>query len=268
MSAAGQLAVLPPHIIQAVNLGKHGAAVFPCLENKQPACPHGFKDAATKAEAIMTLWRRYPGPLVGVATGVASGIDVLDLDLHKEGADDWHAEHCARLPATRTHRTRSGGLHMLFRHREGMRNSASRIAPGIDVRADGGYIIWWPAAGLDVVSKAPAAPWPAWLAEMAVPPPPPKADLAKIERGIEDADRYVRGAVRGAVQAVASAGQGRRNDTLNAETYALARFIPEGHLTAGQIAEAMAAAALQAGLTVPEIEKTITSALRARGGAA
>ena len=34
-----------------------------------------------------------------------------------------------------------------------------KIAPGIDVRADGGYFIWWPCEGTDV-RDAPLAEWP------------------------------------------------------------------------------------------------------------
>jgi len=53
----------------------------------------------------------YPGELVGVPNGEVSGYSVLDVDLSKHPeADVWLAAHRARLPATRIHRTRSGGL--------------------------------------------------------------------------------------------------------------------------------------------------------------
>ncbi|MBO1323592.1 bifunctional DNA primase/polymerase [Acetobacter sp. TBRC 12305] len=248
----------------AQKLTRHGLKVFPCQQDKRPTCKWG--ELATNCpQSVPMLWRTYPGPLIGVVTGAASGFDVLDLDWGK-GGDDFYQEHCTRLTGTRTHRTRSGGLHLLFKHREGMRNSASRIAPGVDVRADGGYVIWWPAEGLEIVDRSPAQQWPAWLVELSQPPLPPKADLERVEGGLRDADRYVQGAVRDAVRAIVSAPQGRRNDTLNAETYGLARFIPGGHLSTAQIAEAMAAAGLQAGLNQREIEKTIASALRARMG--
>ncbi|MBV1837175.1 bifunctional DNA primase/polymerase [Acetobacter estunensis] len=246
---------------KAERLARHGLIVFPCGEDKRPTCKWG--ELATRhPEDVLILWRTYPGPLIGVVTGSASGFDVVYLDWGK-GGDDWYAEHCTRVPATRTHRTRSGGLHLLLRHREGTRNSASRIAPGVDVRGNGGFIIWWPATGLPIVDRSPAAPWPAWLAGMALPPPPPVADLRKVENGLRDAGRYMQGAVRAAVSAVASAPEGARNATLNGETFGLAKYIASGHLTAGQIAEAMAAAGLQAGLAKLEIEATIRSALRA-----
>jgi hypothetical protein len=90
-------------------------------------------------------------------TGEPSGIAVLDIDV--KGLAWFDARH---LPLTRMHQTRSGGLHLLFRHAEGLRNSASAIAPGIDVRASGGMVIYWPREGLPVCD-APLADWPGEL---------------------------------------------------------------------------------------------------------
>ncbi|GEC60505.1 hypothetical protein GOX01_08360 [Gluconobacter oxydans] len=239
--------------------------VFPCREDKAPACRNGFKDAVRGEEDALALWRQCPGPLIGVPTGIISGFDVLDLDLQHATADEWYGEHCTQLSGHRMQRTRSGGVHLLFQHREGLRNSASKLARGVDVRADGGYIIWWPATGLEIIERVRPQLWPAWLIEALTPAPPPKADLSKIENGLKDADRYAVGALRAAVRAVAATGQGGRNDRLNAETFSLARFVPEGYLTVSQIAEAMAAAGLEAGLTPQEIQKTIASALKSRG---
>jgi hypothetical protein len=125
---------------------------------------------------LADLWKRFPGSLIGVRTGAISGLDVLDIDTKPPGRA-WWTEHRARLPKTRAHRTKSGGLHLLFRHAPGLRNSASRIAGGVDVRADGGYLVWWPVAGLPVLCDAPPTPWPDWLLDLLrpAPPPPPRA---------------------------------------------------------------------------------------------
>jgi hypothetical protein len=134
----------------ALALAAAGRKCFPCGVNKRPATPHGFHDAATDPAVVRQLWRQWPGPLVGVSTGEASGVDALDLDAKHPEAGGWWATHRARLPVTRTHRTRSRGLHLLFWHAAGLRCTAGVIAPGVDIRADGGYVIWWPASGLAV----------------------------------------------------------------------------------------------------------------------
>src|SRR5262249_13964546 len=56
---------------------------------------------------------------------------------------------------------------LLFKHVDGLRNSVGRIADGVDVRAEGGFIIWWPRQKLRVLSDAEIAEWPAWLLALA-----------------------------------------------------------------------------------------------------
>lgn len=249
-------------LASAQELAAQGLSVFPVHRNKAPACPHGFRDATADLGAVEALWRGYPASLIGVPTGAVNGFDALDVD-PRHGGNEWLDRHRDRLPPTRTHRTRSGGWHILFRHHEGVRNSAGRIAPGIDVRGDGGAIIWWPATGRGVENADTLAPWPAWLLPVMLPPPPlPRS--AEIPAG-SYGDRYVEAAIRRAVEHVAMAGEGGRNSTLNAEAFALARFIKAGTITASDLAEAMATAGLAAGLAPREIQATITSAFRAGG---
>jgi hypothetical protein len=197
----------------ALELAPQGIACFPVrlvhLPNgdvrKLPATPHGFKDASTDPAILRTLWRDHPGPLVGVATGTINGIDVLDID-QKPEARQWWQDNRHRIPKTRTHRTRSGGLHLLFEHASGVRSSAGRISLGVDVRSDGGCIIWWPAAGFPVLSDAPIAPWPQWLLAQALPPKPPEISSAAIV-----SDDKVN---RGILAVVAHAREGERNRVL------------------------------------------------------
>jgi hypothetical protein len=52
---------------------------------------------------------------------------------------------------------------LFFQHQRGLRCSTSKIELGVDVRADGGYVVWWPASGGRVLCEGPIAPWPASL---------------------------------------------------------------------------------------------------------
>jgi hypothetical protein len=105
-------------------------------------------------------------PLVGVLTGAANGFDCLDIDPAGGG---WYDRNFDALPLTRAHATRRDGVHLLFKHAEGLRGSAGKIAPGVDVRADGNYIIWWPRQGLPFEDH-PISEWPNWLLEEAMAP--------------------------------------------------------------------------------------------------
>jgi hypothetical protein len=87
-----------------------------------------------------------------------SGLFVTDIDSGRHAsAGEWHQQNLPRLQ-TRVHRTESGGLHLLFHHHPGLRNSQSRLAHGVDTRGEGGYVIWWPAAQVTQSSSGIDAP--------------------------------------------------------------------------------------------------------------
>src|SRR4051795_12382740 len=112
--------------------------VFPVHSWKAPACPRGFHSASTDPDEIEALFTRWPGPFIGVPTGAESGFDVLDID--PDGLE-WWQKHRDQLPKTFTVQTPRGGLHLYFWHEPGLRCSASRLARGVDVRADGGFVV-------------------------------------------------------------------------------------------------------------------------------
>jgi Bifunctional DNA primase/polymerase, N-terminal/Primase C terminal 2 (PriCT-2) len=123
---------------------------------------------------VQNVW--FPSfPLVGVPTGKRNGFDVLDID--GKAGRSWYFRNCEALPPTRVHYTRRG-VHIFFIHSPGLRCSASKIAPGIDVRADLGYCIWWPREGYEVADH-PLAEWPEWLLAEAMGPGRGKRTLSR-----------------------------------------------------------------------------------------
>lgn len=148
----------------ALRYAARGFPVFPCKPDKTPYTAHGFKDAATDSATIKELWRQWPDALIGMPTGKTSGIAVLDLDVKngKNGFDavpDWKQ----RTPVIA--RTPSGGAHPYFHAISDTKSTASKIAPGVDTRGEGGYVIVPPSPGyswikgeLDDAALLP--PWP------------------------------------------------------------------------------------------------------------
>lgn len=142
---------------------EYGLPVFPCNPKKEPLTPHGFKDATNNIEVIDNWWREFPGALVGVPTGPDSKLLVVDVDPEGEA---WFAENAERFACGYIQSTRRG-RHLYYTHPEGKFGcSTSKLARGVDVRASGGYVIQWGAAGLPGVgSLLDIGPPPAWLVE-------------------------------------------------------------------------------------------------------
>jgi Bifunctional DNA primase/polymerase, N-terminal len=243
----------------ALTLASMGLACFPCTPSKRPACRHGFHDATTNPAELRGLWARSPGNLVGVRTGDASGIDVLDVDPKHQEAFEWSKAHHKQLPKTRVHKTRSGGVHVLFRHAPGLRCSASRIARGIDVRANGGYIIWWPATGLRVLRAAPLADWPQWLLDRLMSSPHAAPPAPRIV--IPDTHALAK-----LVRLVAAAPEGERNALTYWAACRAGEMVASGLLDAESATAVIAEAAISAGLTRSEAERTARSGVRKTSG--
>lgn len=116
---------------------------------KHPRTQHGLKEATADQETIDRWWTRWPDANVGILTGAASCIVALDVD-PRNGGDDSLAtlehEH-GELPETIEALTGGGGRHLLFAHPGGYVKSRN-VAPGIDVKADGGYIVVEPSLHL------------------------------------------------------------------------------------------------------------------------
>ena len=131
-----------------------GLPVFPCKEtlkekgkvSKRPYTWNGFKDASREEVQIRKWWGQHPNALVGVPTGPKTGILVVDIDQSSEKSGEASFNKLQiEDPETTQTRTVSGGRHLIFAYPEpyDIRNNAStKLGKDIDVRGDGGYIIW------------------------------------------------------------------------------------------------------------------------------
>lgn len=250
--------------------GGWGWAVFPLRPNdKRPATERGFHDASTDSATAVDAWTSKPAANVGVATGAVSGLVVIDVDPGGDATVEALKRTLGPLPATLVALT-PRGAHAYFRHPGvEVRSSAGRLGPGVDVRADGGYVVAPP-------SRIYAAEYRWRLPVGQVEPIP--SDLADLPESWvmamrsqpagrvpgDGSERYVEAAYRDEVRSVESAQHGSRNDTLNRAAFALARFTESGRLREEEVVDRLLLAAAAAGLGADEARRTIRSGFDAR----
>lgn len=113
---------------------------------KHPTIPR-WQERASGARRDVDDWFAPRAPIrnLGLATGRASGLVVLDVDLDKGGPASLSQleAQLGPLPPTPTVRTGGGGEHRYFAWDEGagIRNSADALARGVDVRGEGGFVV-------------------------------------------------------------------------------------------------------------------------------
>lgn len=133
-------AVLPLHSINKDGRCTCGRSECPS-PGKHPLTAHGVADASKDPTVIARWWRQWPWANIGIATGAASGFFALDVDGEEgqESLRDLEASH-GGLPDTVEALTGGGGRHIFFRYPGSGIGNKVGLAPGLDVRGDGGYI--------------------------------------------------------------------------------------------------------------------------------
>lgn len=166
---------------EAVRLASQGFAVFPVhAVSKRPLTENGFKDASRDVRVVRTMFSTRPRAVIGLATGSRSAnrgraLLVVDRDDHHGGREGLEAAQ-ANLGdpgATATASTPSGGIHWYYRVPPGITvpNSAGKLAPGVDIRAEGGYVVAPPAPGREWTVKVSMAELPpAWIEALGASP--------------------------------------------------------------------------------------------------
>jgi len=124
----------------ALRYAELGYLVFPCVPGgKAPLTPHGFQDATSDLTQIEAWWTDHPNANVGMAT---AGLLVIDVD---GPGNPWpeDPERALDLAQAATSLTPGGGRHHIFQGPPGktLTCTAGKIAPKVDTRANGGYIV-------------------------------------------------------------------------------------------------------------------------------
>lgn len=125
--------------------------IFPCSATKEPLTPNGFKDARPfndwPVDTRCDYW--------GAPTGAVNGFVVVDVD-KKGGGIETAANFKWECEIRQT--TQSGGYHLFYKVPEGLElRNRVRFLPGVDLRADGGYVIMYEDVNLTNLPEMP--PW-------------------------------------------------------------------------------------------------------------
>lgn len=162
----------------ALRMAAAGMYVFPCVPGgKRPLTANGQNDATVDADQIREWWGKWPNANIGLACE-KSHIFVVDIDCKPNkngeptpGFASWNAiAEPHESPDTFTVGTWSGGLHLYFRMPEHtLKNSASKLGPGIDTRGNG-YVIAPPSVidgkAYEVVKSVGIKPLPQWIIDL------------------------------------------------------------------------------------------------------
>ncbi len=198
---------------------------------------------------------------LGLRTGARSQVIVIDDDRVKHGLDEFDAP-----PTGLIARSPTGSTHYYYRcPAVPPRNSASHLAPKVDVRGEGGQVVVPPSihptereeyrwAALGEPGPFPADLFRVVTVDMTPPP-------ASTGQG------YAETALKREVERVEQAPQGQGNDTLVKAAFNLGQLVAGGVLSREVVEESlMAAATLNGRRPEKEARATIQSGLR--GGSA
>jgi hypothetical protein len=240
----------------ALGLARESWLVFPCHSlaadgfctcgkpgctspAKHPRTKNGLHDASSDPAQVMAWWSQWPDANIGLRTG--DGMFVIDPD----GPEGAATVEGMDLPPTLAVVT-GNGRHLYFFAPEGVeiRNRA-RVAPGLDVRGDGGYVIAPPSVHASgavyewVDQEAEIAEAPEWLVEL-VRVREPVSTLARPAQIIPksfpgEVTPYARAALDAEVRNVLDAPRGTQNDTLNRAAFALGQFVASGALPESEV---------------------------------
>jgi hypothetical protein len=227
---------------------------------------HGFYAATLDTERLTEMFRRHPRGLLAIRTGVPSGIAVTDVDQAGVAAMR-ELQSRGLLPRTAAASTGGGGYHLIYAHPGGKVCSGSgKYAPGIDSKADGGYIVAAPS--VHPRTRQPyrwltpftgeLTPLPQYWAEHLREHPAPAPGSGVPVRST------LYGRLRGLVEHVLAGRDGDRNGRLYWASCRAAEMVAAGDIDRSTAERILIESALESGLRGGEAEarRTVSSAMR------
>ncbi|WP_320069021.1 bifunctional DNA primase/polymerase [Micromonospora sp. RTGN7] len=296
---------MPDLLAAALDYAAHGWPVFMLGRSKRPvancrACPkaeedpghdrdacgcltcHGFYAATTDPHRVAGIVAAVPRGQLALRTGTASGVVVVDVDPDHGGADTLTGLIAADLtPPTARVRTGSGGLHLYYRH-PGRHVPCSQgkpgqgLGPGIDVKADGGYVVLPPSTHprtgrpYQWIPGHPMQEMPPALLTACSPPPAPPTPAATGPTPVREAGgiSYPDRLLAVLLDRVTTAAEGTRRTTLYGAARGVARMVAAGALDPADAITALTDAGRAAAQTDRDIRAAIRGGFRDEGVAA
>ncbi|WP_020523074.1 bifunctional DNA primase/polymerase [Catelliglobosispora koreensis] len=241
---------------------------------------HGFYAATRDPKAIVRMLAMEPNGMLAIRTGAPSGLVVVDVDPRNGGSQTIKTLVAqGLLPPTRFAATGSGGLHLYYRHpgpHTKIPSGPNVLGPGIDIKADGGYVIAPPsihphtrqpyvwADESTPVSEMPlalrTALTPAVTAANPALAPAPKPRLARAG-GISSPAALL----EAHLATVRNAPEGKRRTTLYGASRGVARMAASGAISPADAQAALMAVGLAAGQTERDSRAAISGGFRDEG---
>lgn len=231
-------------------------------QDKTPAMDWKAQQSQRQSKAdAEALFKEHDGN-VGIVTGAVSGVVVLDIDDNKGGSASLVGTELPMTPHVRT----GSGWHYYYKHPgRQLRNFAGKLK-GVDLRADGGYVVAPPSIhpngkqySWNVSPEACAfAEMPGWLLDLC-------GDNDNAIRPKSETTAYGAAWLK-ECEVLADAAEGTRNDKLNTVACKAGSLIAGGQLDEAEAVNAMLDACRRNGLMADgdkAVRDTIKSGLEA-----
>ncbi len=245
---------------EAVREGHALGFSYTPLAGKRPRLKN-WQNKDRESIGVALKWAK--GGNVGIRTGDASGgLVVVDID---DGAETDQFD----FPNTVTVKTGNGGIHLYYKSKINIRNSASRLAAKIDIRGNGGQVVAvgsvHPDTGeiynyMNSPDKIEIAPLPDWIVEKIQEKKKTKTGKANSILPSIGGSPYGRAALQAECDALYAAAEGTRNHALNSAAFSLGQLVAGGELNKDEVESALLSSS---SLPDSEARKTFESGFEA-----